>query len=149
MLHSDVSLPPDFVQWLEKLPESHVVRFRHNEWQFWTLEELQEPTRVNQVTTTQISAMTSFVAKYRSLGLAAAKGAGGKPFSYDQLDRCLVLATDNEHSLIVDPVESFSVWSFCPDYTKNGEVKPVAANLSVFMEEATIEDLKDDSDYEE
>lgn len=140
-------LPSNFVQWLNTLPESHAVQFKDNEWQFWTLEELQEPTRVNKQTTAQISLLTGFVAMYRAQGLAAAKGAAGKPFAYERLEQCLTLATDNEDFLIVDPADSFSAWKFCPDYAKCGEVKPVAPSLTTLVESATIQDLENDDDY--
>lgn len=140
------ALPQTFVQWLESLPESHVVQFKDNEWQFWTLDELNEPTRVNKETTAQISLLTSFVAMYRAMGLTAAKGAGGKPFPYERLELCLALATDNEDFLIVDPADNFSVWKFCPDYAKCGEVKPVAASLEALREHATVQDLEGDDD---
>lgn len=139
-------LPTSFVQWLKKLPESHSVKFKDNEWQFWTLDELQEPTRVNKETTAQISLLTSFVKMYRAMGLTAAKGAAGKPFPYERLEHCLALATDNEDFLIVDPADNFSAWKFCPDYAKCGEVKPVAPSLTGLVDGATIQDLDSDED---
>jgi hypothetical protein len=144
MPNTVASLPPDFLQWLEKLPESHVVQYNDNQWQFWTLEELQSSTRVNKLTTTHLSVLTGFVAMYRATGLTAAKGPGGKPFPYERLDRCLTLATDNEYYLIVDPDEQYSVWKFCPDYAKCGEVKPVATSLTLFLEEAKVEEAEGD-----
>ncbi len=137
-------LPASFVQWLTKLPESHSVQFKDNEWQFWTLDELKEPTRVNKETTAQISLLTSFVAMYRAMGLTAAKGAAGKPFPYERLELCLTLATDNEDFLIVDPADNFSAWKFCPDYAKCGEVKPVAPSLTLLVDGATIQNLNSD-----
>ena len=147
MSNTDVSLPSDFLQWLGKLPELHVARFKDNEWQFWTPDELQETTRVNRVATTQLLMMKGFVAMYREMGLTSAKGAAGKPFPYEQLERCLCLATDNEDYLVVDPEGEFSVWKFCPDYAKCGEVKPVAASLAQFQEGAVIEDAGYDDEY--
>lgn len=146
MSDAAATLPASFVQWLKGLPESHVVQFKDNEWQFWTLDELSEPTRVNKDTTAQISLLTSFVKMYREMGLNAAKGAAGKPFPYERLEHCLALATDNEDFLIVDPADNFSAWKFCPDYAKCGEVKPVAAGLAVLMDGATIQDLDSDED---
>lgn len=148
MTNGNPALPSDYLQWLRKLPELHVVRFQKNEWQFWTEEELQETTRVNKVTSTHIGMMVGFVTMYRSMGLAAAKGPAGKPFPYEKLERCLVLATDNEDFLVVNPDEGYSVWKFCPDYSKSGEVKVVAPSLTEFMEKAVIEDAdEDDLDY--
>lgn len=143
---TDFQLPGDFLQWLAKLPEVHVVRFKSNNWQFWTLDELQESTRVDKVKTTQAHMMTAFVAMYRAQGFTAAKGAAGKPFPYEQLERCLTLATDNEEFLIADPAGDFSVWKFCPDYAKCGEVKPLATTLTQFLESATVEDSVDEDD---
>jgi hypothetical protein len=74
MTNGNPALPSDYLQWLRKLPELHVVRFQKNEWQFWTEEELQETTRVNKITSTHIGMMVGFVAMYRAMGLAAAKG---------------------------------------------------------------------------
>ena len=39
-------------------------------------------------------------------------------------------------------------WKFCPDYAKCGEVKPVVASLTLFLEEARIEDA-DEQDWDE
>jgi len=143
---SDISLqlPGDFLRWLKKLPEHHLVRFKTNEWQFWTPEELQESTRINTLTTTHLSVPSGFVSMYRGIGLTAAKGPGGKPFPYERLDRCLALATDNEDYLIVDPDDGHSVWKFSPDYAKCGEVKPIATSLTLFLEEASIEEAPGD-----
>lgn len=151
MTHGQLPLPTDFLQWLGRLPESHVVRFQTNEWQFWTPEELLSSTRIHNVTTTHLGSLTAFVAHYRAQGFVAAKGPAGKPFLYERLEQCLVLATDNEDYLVVDPNEAFSVWKFCPDYSKSGEVKVVAATLAVFLEGAVVEesDLDDFGDYED
>jgi len=144
MSHADTSLPPDFMQWLQSLPENHVVKFQTNDWQFWSAEELHSPTRINKVTTTHLAIIKGFVATYRAAGLVAAKGAAGKPFPYERLEHCLTLATDNEYYLIVDPEDGYSVWKFCPDYAKAGEVKPVAPSLSAFLEGASVEEAEED-----
>ncbi len=146
MLSLEASLPSDFLRWLENLPEIHVVQYKDNEWQFWTPQELKESTLVNKVSIPQFSLLTAFVAMYRAMGLTSAKGPAAKPFLYDRLERCLTLATDNEDYLIVDPDDSYSVWKFCPDYAKCGEVKPIAASLSQFMEGSRVESLDEDAD---
>jgi ABC-type dipeptide/oligopeptide/nickel transport system permease component len=44
-----LALPAQYLAWLAALPLVHLVAFKKNQWQFYTLDELQALTRVDTI----------------------------------------------------------------------------------------------------
>ena len=137
----ELQLPIDYLQWLAKLPLHHLGKFKKNDWQFAAVAELTETIKINRVKVTYARQLQGWVAMYEGMGGDAADGPKGTQFSFDRLRQCLVLATDNEEMLFVDPADLFSAWKLEPEECT---IQVVAKSLADLIAKVVVEDLDAD-----
>jgi hypothetical protein len=134
-------LPEQYTAWLSALPPSHLVAFKKNQWQFYSLDELQAPIRINRSRVTNATQLGAYVEMYQSHGAAAADGPKKTKFSFERLANSIAIAVENEEILFTDPSDQFSMWRLQPE---DCEVRPLNCNIFDFIAAASVEDLDAD-----
>lgn len=134
-------LPELYITWLNSLPPAHLVTFKKNQWQFYSLDELQAPIRVNRSRVTNATQLGAYVEMYRSHGASAADGPKKTKFSFERLANSISIAVENDEILFTDPSEQFSMWRLQPE---DCEVRPLNCNIFEFIAAASVEDLSAD-----
>jgi hypothetical protein len=136
-----IALPEQYVAWLTALPVVHVVAFKKNQWQFYTLDELQAPTRIDKFKATNATQLRAFVEMYKTHGATDAEGPKKSRFSLERLAGSIAIAVENADILFTDPSEEFSMWKLRPDECA---VRPLKCTIFEFIAAATVEDLEVD-----
>lgn len=131
-------LPDQYIAWLNALPPAHLVSFKKKKWQFYSLDELQAPTRINRSRVTNSTQLGAYVQMYQSHGATAADGPKKTKFSFERLTNSIAIAVENEEILFTDPSEQFSMWMLQPE---DFEVRPLNCNIFDFIAAASVEDL--------
>lgn len=104
-----IALPEQYVAWLTALPVVHVVAFRKNQWQFYTLDELQAPARIDKFKATNATQLRAFVELYKTRGATDAEGPKKSRFSLERLAGSIAIAVENADILFTDPSDEFSM----------------------------------------
>ena len=136
-----IALPEQYAAWHAALPLVHIVAFKKNQWQFYTLAELQAPTRVDKFKATNATQLRAFVEMYRTHGATDAEGPKKTKFSLERLAACIAIAVENADILFTDPCDGFSMWKLRPDECA---VRPLNCTILEFIAAATVEDLQVD-----
>jgi hypothetical protein len=139
------NLPEEYLQWLDQLPELCYVKYKRREWDIARRERLDEVTRFNREQVPYYAQLTAYVKMWRALGHDSAEGPKKSRFSYDRLERCVVIGTDNGDPLFIDPTDEYSVWLLRHD-SKSGKAERIAPSLGDWVQKAepVIEDMGDD-----
>ena len=131
-------LPEQYIEWLRALPPAHLVAFKKNQWQFYSIDELQAPIRINRSRVTNATQLGAYVEMYQSHGATAADGPKKTKFSFERLANSIAIAVENEEILFTDPSDQFSMWRLQPE---DCQVRPLNCNIFDFIAAASVEDL--------
>ena len=138
---NSIGLPDQYTTWLAALPPEHLVTFKRNDWQFYSLDELQRPMRVDKFKATNATQLRAFVEMYKSHGATAANGPKKTQFPLERLANSIAIAVENEDILFTDPADDFSMWKLQPEEC---DVRPLKCTIIEFIEEASVDDLSGD-----